>query len=84
MFVGVGDAAVVLFLKIVVWQVGIAAATQPELLDELFALFVGIQLKEGIALFRRNDIGNILREPLPVSVVQLLQRALHLALGLFV
>src|SRR6266478_2367961 len=47
-FVGVSNEAVMLFLKIVLRQVRIAAAPQPELLDELFALFVGIQLQEGV------------------------------------
>ena len=69
MFVGVGDAAVVLFFKIVLRQVRIAAAAQPELLDELFALFVGIQLQEGIAFIRRNDVGDVLGQPLPVGAV---------------
>ena len=54
MLVRVSDAAIVLFLKIVVGQIGIRAAAQPELLDELFALFVGRELQEGLALFRQK------------------------------
>src|SRR3989442_9699775 len=45
-FVGVGDAAVMLFFKVVLRQIRVAASPQPELLDKLFALFVGIQLQE--------------------------------------
>ena len=48
MLVGIGDAAIVLFFKLVVGQVRIGAAAQPELLDELFALFVGRELQKGI------------------------------------
>jgi len=39
-FVGVRNAAVVLFFEIVVREIGIAAAPEPELLDELLALLV--------------------------------------------
>ena len=46
--VGVGDAAVVLFLELVFLGVGRGIAPQPELLDELLALFVGAQALEGL------------------------------------
>src|SRR5947209_4005240 len=82
--VGVGDAAIVLFLEIVVGQIGIVAAAQPELLDELFPLFVGFQLQEGSALFRRNDVNNVFVQPLLVWSVELFKRLLHLTLLLFV
>src|SRR3981189_421542 len=78
MLVGVGNAAVVLFFEIILRQIGVAAAPEPELLDELLALFVGIQLEESVALFRRDDIGDVLAEPLPVGAVQLLEGPLHL------
>ena len=42
MLVGVSDAAVVLFLELVLYGVGSGIAAQPELLDELLALFVGV------------------------------------------
>ena len=69
MFVGVSDAAVMLFFEIVVRKVGIAAAAKPKLLDELLALFVGIELKKGVALFGRDDVGDVLRQLLPVGAV---------------
>src|SRR5579864_708708 len=84
MFVGIGDTAVVLFLEIIVREVGIAAAAQPELLDELLALFVSFQLQKGLALFRRNNIDDVFVEPLLVRRVQFLQRFLGLALLFFV
>jgi len=73
-----------LFFKIVLRQVGIAAAPQPELLDELLALFVGIQLKESVALVGSDDLGDVLRQPLTVGAVQLLQRPFHLPLCFFI
>ena len=47
MLVGVGDAAVVLFLELVLDGVRRGIAAQPELLDELLALFVGVQALPG-------------------------------------
>ena len=44
MLVGVGDAPVMLFLEFVFDGVRGGIAAQPELFDELFALFVGFQL----------------------------------------
>ena len=84
MFVRVSNPAVMLFLEIVVREVGIAAAAQPELLDKLLALFVGLQLQEGIALFGSNDVHHVFVEPLLVGAIEFLQGALHLALGVFI
>ena len=44
MLVGIGDAAVVLFFEFVLFGIGRGVAAQPELLDELLALFVGSEL----------------------------------------
>ena len=84
MFVGVSDAAVMLFFEIVVRKVGIAAAAKPKLLDELLALFVGSQLEKGVAFVRGNNVGDVLGKPLLVGVIELLQGALHLALRVFI
>ena len=84
MFVGVGNAAVVLFLEIVVGEIGIAASAEPELLDKLLALLVGLQLEKGVALVRSDDIDHVLLEPLLVGVIELLQCLLHLPLGGFI
>src|SRR5262249_18749708 len=77
MLVGVGDAAVVLFFEIVLGQIGIAAAPQPELLDELLALFAGAQLQKRRALLGRNNVDHIFVEPLLVLGVQFLERPAH-------
>ncbi|PYU53508.1 MAG: hypothetical protein DMG56_28960 [Acidobacteria bacterium] len=50
----------------------------------MFALFVGIQLQESVALVRGDDVGDVFGQPLPVGAVQLLQRPLHLPLCFFV
>ena len=80
MLVGIGDAAIVLFFKIVVGQIRIRAAAQPELLDELFALFVGRELQEGLTLFRRNNVDDVFVQPLLVRSVEFLQRLFKLSL----
>ena len=46
MLVGVRDAAIVLFLEVIVGQIGVAAAAQPELFNELLAFFVRFQLEK--------------------------------------
>ena len=38
-------------------------APQPELLDELFALLIRLQLLERGALLVADDVGHVLREP---------------------
>ena len=70
MLVGVGDTPVMLFFKIVVGKVGVAAAPQPELLDKLLAFLVRIELEKGVPLFRRNDVDDVLIQPLLVLVVE--------------
>src|SRR5467141_1310013 len=72
--IGVRYAAIMLFLEIVVREIGIGAAAQPKLLDELLAFFVGIKLQEGLPLFWRNNIDDVFVEPLLVRRVQFLER----------
>ena len=72
MLVGVGDAAVVLFLELVFDGVRRGVAAQPELLDELLALVVGLQVLEGGPLLVGDDVGHVLVEPLAVGRLQLL------------
>ncbi len=63
MLVGVGDAAVVLFLGRVFGRIGFGIADVPEMLDELVALFVGGETKEGGFFFGRDDVGDVFVEP---------------------
>ena len=69
MLIRIRNTAVMLFFELVVRQVRIGAAAQPELLDKLLALFVGGQLPERVALFGRNNVGNIFVQPLLVRGV---------------
>ena len=71
MFVGVSNTPVVLFFVLVFDRIGRRIPPQPELLDELFAFFVGIHLLEGFALFIRDDVRDILVEPLLPGCLQL-------------
>src|SRR5262249_36765374 len=81
MLVGVGDAAVVLFLEVVGERFRIGVATQPELLDELFALLIVGGGLEDLALFVVNDVAALLRRPPFVGAGELLLERLFL-LGL--
>ena len=65
--VGVGDPAVVLFLEFVFDRVRSGIAPLPERFDKLLALFVGLQLQEGRALFIGDDVGNFLFQPLLIG-----------------
>ena len=67
MLVGVGDAAVVFFLVFVLRRVGRGIAAQPELLDELVALFVVGELLKGRHFFRSDDVSDVLVQPLLVG-----------------
>ena len=64
MLVGVGDAAVMLFLEFVFFGVRSGIAAQPELLDELLALLVGAQRFERLRSSSRDDVDHVLIQPL--------------------
>ena len=64
MLVGVSDPLVMFFAIFVLVGVRIGIAAQPELLDELLALFVGGELLESRPLLVRDDVGDVLVEPL--------------------
>src|SRR5262249_34691953 len=74
--IGIGDAAVVLFLELVFDRVRRRVAAQPELLNELFALLVGAQTLPSSALFIRDDIRDVLVQPLAVRGLQLFAQLL--------
>ena len=73
MLVGIGDAAVVLFLIGIIDRIGIGIAALPELLDEVLAFLVRLQPQESLALGVRDDIGDVLAEPLFVGRGKFLQ-----------
>ncbi len=79
MLVGVSDTPVVLFLVLVFDAVGRGIAPQPELLDKLFALVVGVQTFEGAALLLSDDVDDVFVKPLLLRGIQfLLERGFFL------
>ena len=71
-FVGVFDAAVMLFFKFVFFGIGRRIASLPEGFYELVALFVVGKLFEGFALFVGNNVDNVFVEPLFISLAEFL------------
>ena len=69
--VGVRDAAIVLFLELVLDRVRSGVAALPERLDELLALLVRLQLQESGALFIADDVGDFFLQPLLVGGIEL-------------
>ena len=70
MLVGIGDALVVLLAKLVFISVRIGIAPAPELFNETFALVVGFELLESLALFVGDDVSDVLLQPVLVSLLQ--------------
>ena len=79
-FVGVGNAAVVLFLEFILRRVRSWIAAQPELLDKLVPLFVVGKLFKGGHFFRSDDVNHVLVEPLLIGGTQLLLQGLGIGL----
>ena len=61
--IGVRDTGVMLFFEFVLDGVGTGVAAEPELFDELLALFVGLERLIGGTLFVRNNVGYIFIKP---------------------
>ena len=68
--VRVGDALVILFAEFVFVRVRIGIAAAPEFFDEVFALVVGGQFLKGFSFFVGDDVGDVLVEPVFVSLLQ--------------
>src|SRR5262249_53335577 len=60
LLVRIRDAPVVLFLEFVFDRVRSGVTAQPELFDELLALFIRLQALERRPLFVRDDVGDVL------------------------
>src|SRR5882762_3067406 len=67
--IGISDATVVFLFEIVVGKIGIIATAKPKLLNELLALFIGVELQESAPLLGRNDVDHILVKPLLIRSV---------------
>ena len=70
--VGVLDAPIVFFAKLIIGRVGVRIPAQPELLDECFALLIIAEVLECFALFIGDDVGNFVLQPGLVGAFQLL------------
>jgi len=68
--VGIGDAGIVLFAKLIVRGVRVRIASQPEVLDERIPFFVIAQVFERLQLGIRDDPVNVLVDPLLIDAVQ--------------
>src|SRR5262249_36304779 len=72
MFVGVGDALVILFAVFVDVGVGVRVAAVPEPFDELLAFVVGLERVEDLALLIGDDPANVFVLPASVNAIDLL------------
>jgi len=63
MVVGVCDAPVMLFLIFVFLGIRSGVAPQPELLDELLPLIIGVEPLKSLALFVGDDVSDIFFQP---------------------
>src|ERR1700724_3306650 len=70
MFVGVGDAAGVFFLVLVLFGIRSGVAALPESFDKVVALFVVRELLEGRSFLVSNDPDDVFVEPLLVDLAQ--------------
>ncbi len=75
MLVGVGDAAIMLFAKLVFRGVGIGIAAQPELLDEGFSFLIVAQVLERPPFIIADDVAHILFKPGLVGPLQLVSES---------
>src|SRR5215472_2600340 len=78
MFVGIGQAAVVLFLEFIYRGLRIGIPDLPEVLDEIVALDVVGEFFESASLLAGDDVGNDLIQPFPISLIVTLRMLLCL------
>ena len=72
-----------LFLVFVLDGIRRGVAPQPELLDELLTLFVGLQHLESVSLFVGDDVLDVFGEPLTVGRLKFLASPFLILLLLF-
>src|SRR6185437_10641154 len=76
MVVRVSDTAVDFLFVLVFFRVGCRIAALPEVLNELFAFFVGLQMLESLALLIGDDVGNVFVQPFLPWALKLLPELL--------
>src|SRR5882762_10521991 len=70
MFVGISNSLVILLAILVLFSIRIRITTAPKCFDKLFALFVCRQPFECLAFLVSNDVGDILFDPVFISLFQ--------------
>jgi len=83
MFVGVGDAAVVLFLEGVDGGVGIWIVPVENYFDELLAFFVGAETLEGGTFFGGDDVDQVFVDDVLEAIAEFVFAFLELFFVLF-
>src|SRR5215510_2495325 len=71
LFICVLDPLEVLLLVLVLGSVGIVVAPEPEVFNELIALFVRLKGFEGLSFFIGYDVTDVLIEPVLVNALKL-------------
>src|SRR5438067_10235862 len=67
--VRVSDALVILFAVLVFVRVRVGIAPAPELFDKVFALIVGLEFLERLALFVSDDVRDVFVKPVFVGLL---------------
>ncbi len=73
-----------LFTEFVFDGVRGGVAAEPEVLDELLALFIGLQTHEGGAFLIGDDVGDVLIQPMAIGRGKLFAELLFLGLALLI
>src|SRR5437588_7459524 len=82
-FVGVGQAAVVLFPGRVIGRVGFGIALLPEYFDELFALLIGGETEKGKTLCLGDNFRHLVPQPVAALRSQFFEKSLIALLEFF-
>ena len=67
MLVRIGNPFVILFAIFVLVSIRVRIAPAPELFDEPLPLVIGLELLEGFSLFVRNNVCDVVLQPVLVG-----------------
>src|SRR5260370_16036403 len=82
MFIGIGQAQVVLILKLILGRIGRGIAAGPEVLDKMFALLLVGELPEGLFFFLADNVDNLALQPVFIGAADLMLQGLGILLFL--
>ena len=66
MLIGIRNPAIMLFFESIFGSIGIRIPALPELLNELLALLVGLEVHESATFLGGNDVDDVFVQPLLV------------------